>query len=439
MNPTGRLALRFGPRLTVVPFLLLAASASTFGQIPDAAKKAPNPDAALIQQQIDSAVKNLTSDDPEKQAAGRDALAKGVEMSDATAQASPQYLDAYAAAVAKALTPLTQHEDMRVRLNAAIANARVAEKAGNTRLDAVTIKFINDKTSAVALWGVKAARSMLSAELGRTGKQPLAEAVVGAVQRFMVGPIINEVYDALALNVFGTQGRQPPAVIKAAIPHMLRVYRMRVDGYAAAVPPDPSIDNTAAEFLSFATVWQQMTPAQRTEAIQGMSDLISFAGQYAQLMEGDERTGLLTVFKRTGAALQVVGDATKNQGLANAAREVQKVSSGMDGTEVVQRTDALTSALRQAFAGLKESPKLQIAPEPAEAGSNQAAPGPEGKAPPTPSAGGNTTPTRGNQPKSAAPTPDLDTAQEAGSSAPADAGKAPPPAPAPQRPAPTAR
>jgi hypothetical protein len=433
MNRTCRLALRFGHCL-VVPVLLLAGSDPVFGQIPDAAKKAPNPDAALIQQNIDTAIKNLTSDDPEKQAAGRDALVAGITLADATAQASPQYLDAYAAAVAKAINPLTQHEEMRVRLNAAIANARVAEKAGNTRLADVTVKFINDKTSAVSLWGVKAARSMLPAALNKGGKDPLVEAVVGAVQRFMVGPIINEVYEALALNVFGTQVRPPPAVIKAAVPHMLRVYRVRVDAYGAAVPPDPSIDNTAAEFLSYATVWQQMTPAQRTEAIQAMSDLVSYAGQYAQLMEGEERTGLLSVFKRTGAALQVVGDASRNPALTSAAREVQKISSGTDGTEIVQKTDALTAALRQAFAGVKQSPKLEIPPDPAEAGSNT--PGPQdGKAPPTPSAGGNT---GAPVPKSAGPTPDLDTAQEAGASdQPTDAGKAP--AQAPQRPAPPPR
>ena len=437
MNPTGRLALRFGHRL-VVPVLLLAGAASSFGQIPDAAKKAPNPDTNLIQQQVDAAVKNLTNDDAEKQAAGREALAKGAEMNDATGQASPQYLDAYAAAVAKALDPLTKHEDMRVRLNAAIANARVAERAGNTRLDAVTVKFVNDKTSAVALWGVKASRAMLPAALGRGGKQPLVEATVGAVQRFMVGPIVNEVYEALSLNVLSLNNRVQPAVIKAAIPYMLQVYRMRVDAYGVAVPPDPSIDNTAAEFLSFATVWQQMTPAQRTEAIQAMSDLVSYAGQYAQLMEGEERTGLLTVFKRTGAALQVVGDASKNPALANAARDVQKISSGMDGTEIVQKTDALTAALRQAFASVKPSPKLPIPAEPDEAGDKKAPD--DDKTPPTPSAGGNTGP-RGNQPKSAGPSPDLDTAQEAGSSQqPPDASSAPPPpAATPQRPAPKAR
>lgn len=434
MNRTGRLAL--------VPAMVLLYCGATFGQvITDASKKAPNPDNAAIQAYVDAAVKNLASDDADKQATGRDNLAKGVEVADPTAQASPQYLDAYAAAVSKALMPLTQHEDMRVRLNAAIANARVAERAGNDRLADVTIRFINDKTEAVALWGVKAARAMLPTALGKGGNNPVVAALVAAAQKFMFGPIVAEVYDALGLNVLNPQSRPQPNAIKAAVPQMLKVFRLRVGSYGASVPPDPAIDNVASEFLSFGPVWQQMNPAQRVEALQTMADLISFAGQYAQLMEGDERQALLPVFKRTGAALQVIGDSTKNAPVSNAAREVQRVSTGMDGTEIVERTAAVTDALRQAFPGVKPSPKLQLggAPEAdAEGAAPKSPPPANGKAPPTPPAGGAAGggAGRGGQSKSAGPSPDVDAAQQAGdSSQPADASKAP----APERPVPPSR
>jgi hypothetical protein len=467
MNRTGHLPLRprhrfarpFAPRvaprlwlgLPLLSALVLFHGTQALGQLNDAAKKNPNPDAAAIQQWVDNAAKNLTNDDPEKQAKGRDDLSAGVVLSDAAAQASPQYLDAYAAAVAKALDPLTSHEDMRVRLNAAIANARVADRAGNTRLADVTVKFINDKTSAVALWGVKAARSMLPAALAQGANHPIVAAMVNAVQRFMVGPIITEVYDALALDVFR---KPPPAnVIKASVPQMLRVYRMRVDAYAAAVPPDPAQDNTAAEFLSYAPVWQQMSAAQHTETVQAMCDLIGLVGQYAQLMEGEERQPLLPVFKRTGAALQVIGDTVKNGPISNAAKEVQRVSSGMDGTEIVQRTTALTDALQKGFQGLKAPPKLQEPPAEGEAGGASPAPGAPG-APGTPGAPGATPPAANGkappaggaaQPKSAAPASETDSAQTASDTTkaaparapapPPNTGNEPAPAPAPSRPA----
>lgn len=433
MNRTGRLAL--------IPAMVLLCSGATFGQLTDASKKAPNPDNAAIQAYVDAAVKNITSDDPDKQATGRDNLAKGAELNDQTAQASPQYLDAYGGAVAKALLPLTKHEDMRVRLNAAIANARVAERAGNARLADVTVRFINDKTEAVALWGVKAARAMLPTALAKGGNHPVVAALVQAAQKFMFGPIVAEVYDALGLNVLDPRSRPQPNALKAAVPQMLRVFKLRVGSYGAAVPPDPAIDNVASEFLSFGPVWQQMNPAQRVESLQTMADLISFAGQYAQLMEGDERQALLPVFKRTGAAIQVIGDSTKNPPVSNAAKEVQRVSTGMDGTEIVERTTAVTDALRQAFPGVKPSPKLQLGDAP-EADAEGAAPKPpppaNGKAPPTPPAGGAAGggAGRGGQSKSAGPSPDVDAAQQAGdSSQPADAADAP----APQRPAPPSR
>ena len=426
MNRTGRLAL--------VPLVLLC-SGATFGQITDAMKTAPNVDAGAIQRFVDAAAKNLAGDDADKQSKAREDLSNGVQLAAGnTTPLSPVFADAYAGAVAKALAPLAGHEDMRVRLNAAIVNARVAERVGNTRLKDVTIKFINDKTNAVALWGVKAARAMLPAILSgpNAAADPLVVAMVQAVQRAHYGPIVTEVYEALGLNVITANPKPPANVIKGAVPEMLQVLRSRVDDYAGGIPPDPGIDNTASEFFSFSTVWQQMTPQQRTDAVQAMTDLLALAGQHAALMEGDERQPLLTVFKRTGSALQVIGDSVKSSALSNAAKEIQKVSTGMDGTEVSTRSTALAAAARTAFPGLKPAPTLPVAPpDAAEAtgtGAEQPAPGADGKAPPagaapggattggTPPAGG--APRGGNQPKSAAPSNDTGTAQTAGDTAP---------------------
>ena len=442
MNRTGRLAHRTAPPFALAPALVLLCCGATFGQLSDAVKRAPAPDNAAIQRHVTAAAQNLASDDPDKQARGRDDIAGGAVPAAGDAPASPQYLDAYAAAVAKAIAPLTQHQDMRVRLNAAIASARVAERAGNNRLTDVTVRFMADKTSAVALWGVKAARSMLPTVLGQGGaKNPLLDGLVQVAQRFLFGPIVTEIYDALSLNVFTANPPPPPAVVKGAIPQMLRVFRVRVDSYGGGVPPDPAVDNIASEFLSFGPVWQTMTPPQRTEAVQGMADLLTLAGQHTQFMEGEDRQTLMPVFKRTGAALQVIGDALKNAPVSTAAKEVTRISSGMDGSEIISKTGALTAALQKAVPGVKPSPTLPPPPTEAEAEATGttppagAAPGNDGKAPP---AGNN--PARGGQ--SAGPGPDLDTAQPAGDAeappAEADAGAEAPPADAKAPPAPRA-
>lgn len=446
MNRTARLAL--------VPALILLCSGATFGQLTDTAKRAPNADNAAIQRHIDAAIKNLTSEDPDKQSRGREDLVNGVVIaSDANAQPSPVFLDAYTTALVKALTPLTNHEDMRVRLNAAIVAARVAERAGNDRLADVAVRFMNDKNGAVALWGVKAARAMLPAALAKGGENnALVKALVQVVERVISGAAITEVYDAVSLNIIQVQ--QPPAVIKGAVPVMLRVFRTRVDTYGAMPPPDAVIDNVASEFLSFSRVWQQMNPQQRTEAVQAMADLLNYAAQHAQLLEGADRIDLITIFKRTGAALQVIGDANKMPAVSNAAREVQRISTGMDGTEIIQRVTTLTDALMQAFPGLKKPPQIQLAPldsggpplgdePPAGEEGTGAAPPPgtapaQGKAPPAPP--------RGSQPRSAAPMPDEGGAQPAGAAdgpgnegADAPPGNGQPPAPRPNRPPPPPR
>ena len=445
MNRTARLAL--------VPAFILLCSGATFGQLSDAAKRAPNADTAAITRHIDAAVKSLTTDDPDKQARGREDLATGLVIAaDPNAQPSPVFIDAYTTALAKALTPLANHEDMRVRLNAAIVAARVAERAGNDRLAEVAVRFMNDKNPAVALWGVKAARAMLPMALTKGGdNNPLVKGLIQIVERVMTGAAVTEVYDAVSLNVITAKPPPGPAVIKGAVPVMLRVFRLRVDGYGVVPPPDAALDNVASEFLSFGPVWQQMAAPQRTEAVQAMADLLSYAAQHAQLLEGADRTELITIFKRTGAALQVIGDANKMPAVANAAREVQRISTGMDGTEIIQRVTTLTDALKQAFPGLQDTKKIQLAPiddaggPPGEAppageeGTGEApAPGttpPAGKAPapgatgPGPGAPGTGAPGAGTPPppggRGAPPRPTPGTPGQEGADAP---GAPPPPA-----------
>lgn len=369
MNRFGRPALAALSGLSLL-LVLIGAPRTAGGQtvvLPPNIKTAADasPHRATIQRYVDAAVKRLTSENADEQSKGRNALIDGASVVTRVGgggaggpSASASYLDAYAAAAARSLAPLAAHADMRVRLNAAIAAARIAEKANNLRLADLAVKFMNDKTPAVSLWGVKAAAAMVPAAVATPGNNPIMPALVQTVRRNPLGPVVLEVYHALVANIFTARPneRPSPAQIKAIIPTMLGVYRQRVNAYArGAVPVDPSVDNVAAKYLTFSLVWSQMTPAQQTQVVQSISDLLGYAGQYAELMADDERQPLIPIFQRTGAALQVVGDSMSLPAVSKAARDVQGITTGMDGTEVRTRTDAVALALQQApqFKGIK--------------------------------------------------------------------------------------
>ena len=232
------------------------------------------------------------------------------------------------------------------------------------RLQDITVKFINDKTSAVALWGVKAARAMLPTALGLgNDNNPLLVALVQAVQRLGFGPIVTEIYDALSLHIFTANPKPPPNVIKGAVPEMLRVFRVRVDGYAGGVPPDPAIDNDASEFLSFSLVWQQLTPQQRTEAVQAMADLLSFAAQHAAVHGGQRPPGADARLQadRRGPA----GDRRRAEEPGRfQRRQGSHTDQHRDGRRrrSSKRDRAVGRALQKAVPGVKPSPKLPAPP-----------------------------------------------------------------------------
>ena len=347
-------------------FLLLSVvfAGPASGQLTNAIKQAPDiaPHRQTIQSYIDTHVKTLAGEDDEKRGTARERLIEGVSSD---SPLSPVYLDFYAGALNKALLPLAKHENMHVRLNAAVAAAKVAQKAENARLVEAAIAFMNDKSGAVALWGVKAARYMLPGIVQQGEKNQLTPAMFQAVQRSITSPIVVEVYDALAMNVFDPAQKPNPAALKVTIPEMVRVLRHRVGMYRFPPgPPEPSVDNVAAEFLLYTPVWQQMTPAQRTEVMQTIADLIGFAGQHAEVMLPEERGPLLPVFVRTGKAIQVVGEELKNKALADAAQSVQKISSQTDGAEIAKRTADVLTAMKSSpqFAKLKDTPKLELLP-----------------------------------------------------------------------------
>ena len=106
--------------------------------------------------------------------------------------ATPAYLDAYAQILNRELLTLKGNPSARVRLNAAIVCALVAQQANNAHLKDAAVMFIQDPSEAVVLWGIKAARWIIPAQLGQVAAQPdlgLVNEIVPAVQKHPKGTI----------------------------------------------------------------------------------------------------------------------------------------------------------------------------------------------------------------------------------------------------------
>lgn len=335
---------------------LLLATAAGAQSIPSTIKNAPDAsgDRAAIDRVVKSLVGRLAGRPGDTQKLGRDGLEREAGSAAGT---TPSYRDVYAASVNANLLPLASNKGtpLPTRLNAAIANSGVAAKTGSVEQAPVTLQFINDSSEPVALWGLKAARHVLPAVLqapGGAGAGPNRQflpAISAAVKRHAnSGPVAEEAYNALQMNVV-QGGNVDNGAVKAVIPEMLNVLRLRVGQFQKGIPQQPAADVQATTFLTHARVWQQMTPAQQKDTVQLMAHLLDAAGQHLQPLSPNAvgRNELVELVRLVGAALQLVGDAIKDANVTDTAKALLSVSRGTDGDTIRQRTDAVFPAVKR--------------------------------------------------------------------------------------------
>jgi hypothetical protein len=272
---------------------------------------------------------------------------------------SAQFVDAYAQALNDALLPLLDDPSMLMRMNAAIIAGRVAERTQSLRLKPVVIKLLADKSDPVVLWGAKAARPLLLAQM-RLQVSPddaLLTGLVPAIQDNLSGPVAHAGYDVLRLNLFQDRDAVSDAMLQATVPHIQKLLAQRIAQYKDDIPDVPVNDTLATSFLVDGKVWRAQTTEQRTATVQLIVDMLSYGSRRAAALSAkgdqDAREGVVQTLNWVGSAVRVVADANSKPTLANAASAVMNLEASNDGAAITQACDGLVSVLSTEFTGVK--------------------------------------------------------------------------------------
>jgi hypothetical protein len=292
-----------------------------------------------IQAYIEDKTKALSGDDAPAQSAARDDLINPV-LPGAPGVPSTAFLAAYSGAITGPLTTLAGSKDPRVRLNAAVITARVAEHSPNTALQPLILKLLNDDSEATRLWALKAAKAILPAVVttgGPTLKQ-IVDAVVKIGKETTSGPVVQSVYDALAIED-KTAGAK---VLAVAVPALHDVLAARIARYQTETPDEPLSEGVATIYLTTAKVWAAQTEPQKLTTMQRTSDLIGVAAQRAAGATSEQKLELIEMIRRAGKAIQVLA-------LATAANKPAYNSAGQPAASLI-----LTATGEQCLAAAKQ-------------------------------------------------------------------------------------
>jgi hypothetical protein len=330
--------------------------------------------------------------------------------------ASPAYLDAYAQILSTQLIAqlkaLPTPPSPRAKLNAAIAVANVAQLADNVQLKDAAMVFIQDKNEAVVLWGIKAAKWIIPAQLRAFGQkdESLIKLIIPAVQAhstgIVAGAIVSEAYDALTLNVSDPTlfAKVKADALPTMIQYVLKLLQTRVVMYQKGVPPAPRADAVGTRFLADPKVWPLLNAATKVEAMQSFTDLIGLASKQAQAANPGDRKELAITIQRASAAVSIIVPTNIADEIVGAARLQDQATAA----QIATAADSVLVAVRgnKGFEALKDPPAVvgnAPAPPPATAPTTQsvAIPGANTGLPPAVPGGATTKP--GVAPKTPAP------------------------------------
>lgn len=322
-------------------------------------------------------VAELKGGDPAGLAKARNALIKQAH----NPQAGFGFLDAYAEALNTGLAPLTEEQDMRVRLNAAIVAARVAERSKGVRLKEVVHAFVTDETAPVVLWGLRAAKHVLPNILANpvlADNDPILAAIVPAAREHDLGLIISEAYEVLRVGLAaGAKDPLPQGALAKVVPHVLDLLETRVERFRSSAPDTPTAENAAMQFLIDRRVWTTMAKEQKLRAAQAMVNLLGLTAAHANKQEGRLlETSLMHLYRFTATNIAVLAeDALKNPNLATAAHTARAIGVNTSATELTQMAENVYAKFK-AVDGFKD---LQ---PPAKLGQTQPAAQPGAAVPP---------------------------------------------------------
>jgi hypothetical protein len=195
--------------------------------------------------------------------------------------AVPSYLTPYISTLARELAGPVNSPSVRVRVNVGVVTARVVDncKLANfpaTALQPIIMKLLTDPNPGVALWGMKAAASLLTTGSPPINNPQLLEQIVKTLSDPKIkfnGPITDEAYSALK-----------DAQSKEGIDKLVQVFKARVAMYANGdTPPDPIIDRRPASALTVqAGMWKVMTKADQADVMNTIANLLDGAAAAMQ-------------------------------------------------------------------------------------------------------------------------------------------------------------
>jgi hypothetical protein len=332
--------------------LLLAATSSHADKLPTSVQTAT--DASGFKGQIDQFInKQLTT--LKAGGEGTKDARESLSLAATTTGASPSFLQVYSSALAAdmAAQGVVAAPDVRVRLNAAIVVFRVALASGNPALANLATTLAQDKSEAVAIWGVKAAQPLLPAILTSAGNpKNLATAVINAAKTQVDSELIPEdAYNALTLFTMSesAKGKVSPAAFKGYLQYPLDLLAFRVSLYQNSIPKNPRADGMGTGYLAGNYGWRLMTVEQQTQTASLIMTVSNGAAN--QLDVYQTRGDLIALIKAAdGNAFEAIGRSIGDTAIEKAANALRTtIGDNSSKDDVLAKIKPVEDAVKARF------------------------------------------------------------------------------------------
>ncbi len=300
--------------------MVLSTITPTFAAIlPPELRTSGSPDEAPIKALFNEAVKLLSSAQPADVSKGREMIVAETAAIPGKGDPSVAFLATYAQNLNAAVAPLLASTEMRVRLNAAIAIARVADRAdaGAVNLKDAVLKILADQSEGVALWGMKAARPMLKvlSAPGVAGFQQMLTAVDATGAKFPA--TTSAAY--FALSVDKASSTATPALVDA----IQKLLASRITIWAEKVPMDPEAENLACSTLVDTKWWSQHTPAEKKQSLKLLGKLAVAGGkQVVGTVSEAQRQSINVVVLQVARSVAAVGVIDSKPALVEGVKSI---------------------------------------------------------------------------------------------------------------------
>jgi hypothetical protein len=288
--------------------------------------------------------------------------------------ATNPYQVAYAIALNQAfVNALSQpNAPITAKINIGIVISQLSGPKAN--LAPAITKLLGDTNPVVALWGLKAAYTMLpwalqNANFNASGlRDALLAAIVNAVSSHpdgpLAGPIAQEAYWVINPRMWKPVMFPATTELSALIEANLNLQSVRLTIYQTiGVPPFPLGDTYPTYLLLADPAWSAMTPDQQLQAVQQATNLVSLIGQRFAVSTAttmNQNQDLIDALKEQGEWIRLLGQALSDQNIETVGAAVNKLTQGVPPAEVRKACDDVNGALQanQAFTNLKQSPTI---------------------------------------------------------------------------------